>query len=86
MNPHMYPPYPPHVQVPQQSPQPAQQPPYYPPPPFMPTPSTPEQEIEALEAYKAEIGEELKGIEARIKELGESLTKGPGGQPPESRK
>jgi len=52
----------------------------------MPPPPAPEQEIEALEAYKAEIEEELKGIEARIKELKESLTKGSGGQPPETGK
>jgi hypothetical protein len=52
----------------------------------MPPPPTPEQEIEALEAYKAEIEDELKGIEARIKELKESLIKESGGQPPEAGK
>jgi len=46
----------------------------------MPPPPTPEQEIEALEAYKTEIEEELKSIEARIKELRESLTKESGGE------
>ncbi len=94
MNPYMmYPPYPPYVQAPQQPSQPAQQPaqqppaaPYYPLPPFIPPPPTPEQEIESLEAYKAEIEEELKGIEARIKELRESLAKESGGQPPETGK
>jgi len=79
MNPYMYPPYSQYVQAPQQTTQqPAQQPlvaPYYPLPPFVPPPPTPEQEIEALEEYKADIEEELKGIEARIKELRESLTK-----------
>jgi len=43
--------------------------------PFIPPPPTPEQEIEALEEYKAELEEELKGIEERIKELRESLAK-----------
>ncbi|KUO43239.1 MAG: hypothetical protein APU95_00005 [Hadesarchaea archaeon YNP_N21] len=82
MNPYMtHPPYPPYWQVPQQPPQTAQQPtqqPLLPPysfPPFLPPP-TPEQEIEALEAYKADLEEELRGVEARIKELKESLTKG----------
>jgi hypothetical protein len=46
----------------------------------MPPPPTPEQEIEALEAYKAEIEEELKGIDARIKELKESPIKESGGE------
>jgi len=49
--------------------------PYFPVPPFVPPPPTPEQEIEALEAYKAEIEEELKGVEARISELRGALTK-----------
>ncbi|MDI6819612.1 MAG: DUF5320 domain-containing protein [Candidatus Hodarchaeaceae archaeon] len=92
MNPYMYPPYLPYVQAPQQPSQPAPQPtqpatvPYYPLPPFMPPPPTPEQEIEALEAYKSELEEELKGIEARIKELRESLGKGSSGQPSETGK
>ncbi len=90
MNPYMYPSYPPYAQAPQQplqtAPQPAQQPsvPYYPLPPFVPPPPTPEQEIEALEGYKADIEEELKGVEARIKELREALTKESGNQPSES--
>jgi hypothetical protein len=46
----------------------------------VPSPPTPEQEIEALEAYKADLEEELKGIEARIKELRESSTKGGEGE------
>ena len=46
---------------------------YYPLPPFTPPPPSPEQEIEALEAYRAELEEELKSVEARIKELRESL-------------
>jgi hypothetical protein len=75
----MYPPYSPYQQVPQQPiQQPAQQlpaAPYYALPPFMAPPPTPEQEIETLNAYRAEIEEELKGVEARIKELKESLTK-----------
>jgi hypothetical protein len=87
MNPYMYSPYSPYVQAPQQPPQTAQQPaqqhpvaPYYPLPPFVPSPPTPEQEIKALEEYKADIEEELNGIEARIKELRESLTKGGEGE------
>lgn len=36
-----------------------------------PTRITPESEIEALEAYKADLEEELRGVEARIKELKE---------------
>lgn len=90
---YMYPPYLPYVQAPQQPPQPTPQPtqqppaaPYYPLPPFAPLPPTPEQEIEALKAYKVEIEEDLKGIEARIKEQKESLTKESGGQPPETEK
>ena len=89
----MYPPYLPYVQAPRQPSQPAQQPtqqplvaPYYPLPSFMPPPPTLEQEIEALEAYKAEIEEEFKGIEARIKELRESLTKESGDQPSDTGK
>jgi len=78
----MYPSYFSYAQVPQQfskiSQQPAQPFPatrYFPVPPFMPPPPTPEQEIEALEAYKANPEEELQGVEARIKELGKHLTK-----------
>jgi hypothetical protein len=41
----------------------------------LPPAPTPEQELEALEAYKDELEEELKGIEARIKELKESPRK-----------
>jgi hypothetical protein len=52
----------------------------------MPPPPTPEQEIESLEAYKTEIEEELKSIEARIKELKEYLIKESGGQPSETEK
>jgi hypothetical protein len=33
---------------------------------------TPKEELEALEAYKNELGEELKGIEAKIRELKET--------------
>jgi hypothetical protein len=47
----------------------------YAPAPFMPPQPTPEQEIEMLETYKAEIEEELKGVEARIKELRDLLAK-----------
>jgi hypothetical protein len=39
------------------------------------SPPTPEQEIEALEAYKVEIEDELKGVEARISELRGALPK-----------
>jgi uncharacterized protein YicC (UPF0701 family) len=46
----------------------------------MPPLPTPEQEIEALEAYRADLEEELRGVEARIKELRESLTKGGEGE------
>jgi hypothetical protein len=91
MNPHvMYPPYLPYVQAPQQpSEQPAQQPsaaPYYPLPPFMSTLPAPDQEIEALEAYKTEIEEELKSVEARIKELKDSLARESGGEPSKTAK
>jgi hypothetical protein len=64
-------------QAPQQPSQTAQQPTTpYPFPPFLPPPPTPEQEIQTLEAYKAELEEELKSVEARIKELKELATKG----------
>ena len=76
---HTYPPY--YAQAPQQPSQSSQQPaqqfpvaPYLPAPPFVSPQPTPEQEVEALEAYKAEIEEETRGVEARIKELRE-LTK-----------
>lgn len=68
----------PYFQVPQQpsqQSQPVPAAPYLPAPLFVTPPSTPEQEIEALEAYKANLEEELKGVEARLKELRESLTK-----------
>ena len=71
----MYPPYLPYAQAPQQ---PAQQfpvAPYLPAPPFVSPQPTPEQEVEALEAYKAEIEEETRGVEARIKELRELTIK-----------
>jgi len=63
-------------QAPQQPSQTAQQPMPYPFPPFLLPPPTPEQEIQMLEAYKAELEEELKSVEARIKELKELATKG----------
>jgi len=58
-------------------PQPAQPVPGvpYPPPPFLPPPPTPEDEIEALEAYKAELEEELRSVEARIRELRDFIAK-----------
>ncbi|MBC7219501.1 MAG: DUF5320 domain-containing protein [Hadesarchaea archaeon] len=67
----------PYLQAPQQPLQPSQPllaAPYLPVPPFV-SPPTLEQEIEALEAYKADLEEELRGVEARIKELRESMTK-----------
>jgi len=88
---YMNPPYLPYAQVPQQSSQTAQQPtqqpiaPFYQPVPFVPTPPTPEQEIEMLESYKADLEGELRGMEARIKELRDSI-QGPSGEPSESEK
>ena len=44
---------------------------WYPTAPFpykAPSP-TPKEELEALEAYKSELEEELKGVEARVREL-----------------
>jgi len=39
--------------------------------PYKPSPA-PKEELEAPEAYKGELQEELKGVEARIKELRET--------------
>jgi len=39
--------------------------------PYKPSPTS-KEELEALEAYKGELEEELKGVEARIKELRET--------------
>jgi len=65
------------AQTTQQSPQ-QQVPttPYYPPVPmFFPPSPPPEQEIEMLEAYKSDLEEELRGVEARIGELKNLLEK-----------
>jgi hypothetical protein len=40
--------------------------------PYNATAPTSKEELEALEAYKSELGEELKSTEARIKELRET--------------
>jgi len=88
---YMYPPYLPYAQAPQQSLQTAQQPtqqpiaPFYPPAPFVPPPPTPDQEIEMLESYKVDLEEELRGVEARIKELRDSIQE-PSDEPSESEK
>ena len=58
----------------------SQQAPYYPPTPYgypapsygTPTPQTapsPDEEVSSLEKYKRELGDEVKGVEARIEEL-----------------